>query len=414
MVRVRSLAAVLAGFLLFAGAGLAQKFFTYIGDIGPDFVLVAWGTTAGTNTIGRTSSPYGKVAVKVGSTEMTVTDRNYAIVRGLSPDKEYHYELLLNGHKIGDGQIRTWPLKSDKLCFFVIGDYGSGEKVQASVGKAMWEELLKRWGGEYPVRFVITVGDNLYGRLGFTLRFSKSGAEDRDWGSKFFEPYEPVLARLPFYPSLGNHDGNETENRDDLLAYLDNFYFPGGQAARYYRFSYGGLADFFALDSSTNSEKGPPAPMYLESGEQYKWAARNIGESQVPWKIPYFHNPPFNAGPRHPAASAELAHFLKLFKDKGVKVVFSGHEHNFQFSEKNDKTGGIRYIVSGAGGELRTGDVRNAMESAQIEGWSAQLHYLVVEISGKEMRIFPQSYEPMTVVDKDGRHIEMPLKVTVP
>ena len=126
------------------------------------------------------------------------------------------------------------------------------------------------------------------------------------------------------------------------------------------------------------------------------------------------HHPPYNAGPRHPAARDEMAHFLDLFKDKGVRVVFTGHEHNFQFSAANAETGGIRYIVSGAGGELRTGSVRSAMPRANIEGWAAELHFLSVEIEGKEMRITPIFARPAEVVDANGRKIDMPLRVTLP
>jgi hypothetical protein len=92
-------------------------------------------------------------------------------------------------------------------------------------------------------------------------------------------------------------------------------------------------------------------------------------------------------------------------------VVFSGHEHNFQFSELLE---GIRYVVSGAGGELRDSDVRASMVDAHIEGWAAQYHFLVVEIDKKEMRITPRSFETVTVVDHSGRRINMPLRVTLP
>lgn len=392
-----------------------QNFHTYVGDIGPDFALIAWGTTAGTNTIGRTSKPYGKAIVRLeGTTELTVTDRNWAVVRNLTPDKEYRYELLINGKKVGDGQIKTWPVKSEKLCFFVIGDYGSGDSHQAAIAAAMRKQFDQQWGTDCPVRFVITVGDNVYGRVGFTFRYSGTGNRDADWDSKFFVPYAPILSRIPFYASPGNHDGNETESRGDLEVYLDNFFFPGQQPARYYRFSYGGFADFFSLDSTTNSESGPPKPIYSENSDQHNWLKKNLAESKVMWKIPYFHHPPFNAGPRHPSAARDLAHFLEAFKSSDVRVVFTGHEHNFQFSKANRQTGNIRYIVSGAGGELRTGSVLSAMEAAQIEGWAPQLHFLAVTIEGKEMRITPISSEPIRVVDQNGKEIQMPIKISAP
>ncbi|MDZ4799241.1 MAG: metallophosphoesterase [Bryobacteraceae bacterium] len=401
--------------LLLIGAACvsAQKVHTYVGEIGTDHVTLAWGTTAGDNTIGRSSRPIGAVKVRVGTTETVVPDKNWTVVSGLTPDTEYPWELTLDGRKIGGSKIRTWPEKSDKLRFFVIGDWGSGDSAQAGIGRAMAQEM-ERLQGDNPVRFVITTGDNIYGVFGFALRFSKTGDKDRDWDTKFFEPYAPLLARIPFYASLGNHDGNETEARGDLAQYLDNFFFPSPQPARYYRFSYGGFVDFFALDSTTNAETGPTRPAFLENGDQSKWLQENLKQSQAPWKVPYFHNPPFNAGPRHPAAKQDLEHWLKIFETNGVKVVFNGHEHNYQHSAVNRATGGIRYVVSGSGGELRQGDVRKVMQKAEIEGWAAVNQFLSVEIDGKEMKITPISTAPFDVVDRNRKKIQMPLSVRLP
>jgi len=406
------LPALICLWLALASGAFSQKFHTYIGDLGSDHVLIAWGTTTGDNTIGRTSPSHGPAVVRIDGKDLQVTDKNWAVVSELKPDTNYPYEVLVNGRSIAKSQIRTWPEKSDKLRFFVIGDFGSGDASQRAVAVAMANEF-QRLSGDNPVRFVITTGDNIYGTYGLTLRFSNSGDRDSHWESRFFRPYAPLVVRIPFYPSLGNHDGNETEVRADLPAYLDNFFFPGHVPSRYYRFSYAGLADFFALDSTTNSETGPPSPAYTKDGEQFKWLQANIAESRLRWKIPYMHHPPFNAGPRHPAVAQEMGHFLDLFKHSGVKVVFSGHEHNFQFSKKNSETGNIRYIVSGAGGELRSGDVKEFMERSDIEGWAAALHFLSVEIEGREMRVTPIFATGADVVTHEGKKIEMPLRVTL-
>ncbi len=113
------------------------------------------------------------------------------------------------------------------------------------------------------------------------------------------------------------------------------------------------------------------------------------------WVIPFFHHPPFTAGPLHSASLEQLQHWVNLFAASGVKVVFNGHEHNFQVSEANDRTSGICFIVSGAGGELRTGNPKSNMKRAGIRAWAAENHFLVVEIEGKTMRVTPLSFEPM-------------------
>ena len=49
--------------LLLLGALCAegQTVYTYVGELGPDHVPLAWGTTKGENTIGRSSKAIGAV-----------------------------------------------------------------------------------------------------------------------------------------------------------------------------------------------------------------------------------------------------------------------------------------------------------------------------------------------------------------
>jgi hypothetical protein len=54
------------------------------------------------------------------------------------------------------------------------------------------------------------------------------------------------------------------------------------------------------------------------------------------------------------------------------------------------------------------------MREAQVEGWAAELHFLSVEIEGREMRITPVFARPAEVVDAAGRRMQMPLRVTLP
>ncbi len=243
--------------------------------------------------------------------------------------------------------------------------------------------------------------------------FSHTGASDQDWGSKFFEPYQPLLASIPFFPALGNHDGNETERHRDLAAILDNFPFPQNKPARYYTFTYGGLAQFFALDSTSNTTSGPMRPNYLEDSAQFHWMQSEFAKPHPLWVIPYFHHPMFSAGPDHPPSLQQLRHWFALFTSSGVKVVFSGHEHNFQASEVSPATGGIRFFISGAGGELRRGNVQKNMPNAHIQAWAEQNHFLEVDIDGKTMKVMPLSSEPLRIVDSAGAAVPTPFTVSL-
>ena len=402
---------VLAVLLTFIAPCFGQRVHTYIGQIESRAVLVAWGTTKGPNTIGRSSPSLGPAVLTIGGQTIR-TEKNYSFATGLEPDHVYRYEVAVNGKMIGDGNVRTWPEHSTSLCFFVLGDYGTGLAAQTGIAAAMTKEYEKRSAAGVPVRFVMTTGDNIYADINFGFKAVHSGNDDGDWESKFFHPYESLLREIPFYPSPGNHDGNGTENRDDLNTYLDNFFYPHDQPARWYTFQFADLAQFFSLDSTTNSDHGPPRPAYAEDGAQFAWFRKTIVQSQAPWKIPYWHHPVFNAGPYHPASLKDLKHFMPVFQESGVKVVFSGHEHNFQFSDLSPVTGGVRYVVSGAGGELRHGDVRHKMASAHIEGWAAERHFLVVEINGDTMTITPIGVSgPIQAVNASGAPVTMPLVI---
>ncbi len=396
---------------LAAPALAADSVYTYVGNLDSRSALLAWGTTRGPNTIGRSSTPMGEAIVTVAGRKIP-SHQNWAEIADLDPDRDYPYEVAVGGKKIGEGKFHTWPEEATSLCFFVIGDYGNGTEAQFQVARAMEREYKKRAGTASPVRFVITTGDNIYADINVGFRAVHSGDSDSDWEDKFFKPYQPLLREIPFFPTLGNHDGNSSENRADLTAYLDNFYFPKNRPARWYDFRYANLAHFYALDSTTNTESGSTRPIFDENGEQFSWFRKTVAQAKTPWRIPFWHHPVFNAGPFHHSAYKDLKHFLPVFKEAGVKTVFSGHEHNFQFSEQTDETFGVRFVISGAGGELRHGDVRGKMAKAKIEGWAAELHFTVVEIEGSQMRITPMGVNaPISPIAPDGSPTKMPLAV---
>jgi hypothetical protein len=397
-------------FLTLLLPALAQRHYTYVGNIGTDSATIAWGTTGTANTIGRDSKSHGKAIVRIGGNDVKEEEKNWVLIKGLHPDHDYPYEVILNGNTIGRGSVRTQPEKADKLAFLVIGDYGTGSREQHALAAVMADVVAQRLSTANPIRFVLTTGDNIYGKWRF--RYYSTGDTDVRWEETFFAPYEKVLLHVPFYPTLGNHDGNGSEKQGDLGVYLDNFFFPGGRPARYYSFSFGGLADFFALDTTDNTETGPPRPAYGPDSEQFAWLKEELSNSKSLWRIAYFHHPPFVAGPRHVPLLEELRHIHEVLVKRDVNVVFNGHEHNFQFAERSQASGGILYVVSGSGGQLRSGKISGpAMVKQTMAGWARQRQFLLVEIQGRKMEIMPVGTEPIRVQGPDGKPLEMPIRV---
>jgi len=390
-----------------AAAEAAEVKHVYVGAVASREAWIAWGTTGGSgNTIGRDSKPLGAAVVEIGG-KRHESKLNWMRVQELEPDKQYPFKVLVKGQEFGSGSMRTLPERATKLRFFVIGDYGTGSQAQYKIAEAMEKEFARFANTDNPVRFIITTGDNIYGTQ-FGLFTRDSGDRDRHWETKFYQPYAELLKRIPFYPTLGNHDGNESENRGDLAVYLDNFFFPTGKPERWYSFSYANLAQFFAMDTSSGALKGARERMWNDKGDQKKWLQAEMAKPAPPWRIAYWHHPPFTAGPRHEASLSWMKDAVEMLANGGADVVFNGHEHNLQIVKKHEETRGVQYIVSGSGGELRDEVIELRLEAANVVGTSPQHQFLSVEIDGDTMRIQPMGYEPIQVHDAHGKTVEMP------
>jgi hypothetical protein len=79
-----------------------------------------------------------------------------------------------------------------------------------------------------------------------------------------------------------------------------------------------------------------------------------------------------------------MERLLPLFAQGGARVVFSGHEHNFQHSRHN----GIDYLVTGAGSKVQK-EMPNAFVRAHTVTWSNHAHFLLVTIDGDQMQVRP-------------------------
>jgi hypothetical protein len=404
--------AAITGATAYAQTPTHEHVFAYVGELGSRHTLLAWGTTRGSgNTIGRGAKSPGKAAVRINDRTFE-TDSPWMRVESLLPDTEYPYTISLNGQQIASGTVRTWAEHAKSLSFLVFGDWGNASTEQRAIADAMLHVVKQRRGSASPIRFVLSTGDNIYSTIPGVL-LTGSGDRDSHWEPRFFIPYRQILASIPFYAVLGNHDGNESEKRKDLDVYLDNFFFPGNVPARWYAFNYGGLADFIALDSTTNTASGRKRPAWSKDGEQHQWLQKALAQSKAPWKVAYIHHPPFNAGPRHQAEKnfERFSHFLDLFEKYGVQTVFSGHEHNFQMSERSPLTRGIRFFVSGAGGELRDKDLTTMLPGSGIEAFAAHNHFLLVDIEGDDMRVTPLGASRITPVRASGEALPLPILV---
>jgi hypothetical protein len=252
---------------------------------------------------------------------------------------------------VADGRARqtsitiSLPQREDSLKFAVIGDNGTGDSAQYEVAQRMAEAHAL-----YPFELVLMMGDNLYG-----------SERPRDYERKFERPYKPLLdSKVKFYASLGNHDDREQR-------FYKNFNMNG---ELYYSFK-APKEDvrFFALETT-----------YLEP-RQVQWVERELRGAGEEWKIAFFHHPMYSSGERH-GSSLQIREALEpLFLKYNVSAVFSGHEH---FYERLRPQNGIFYMISGAAGKLRRGNLRDNSQMT-AKGFDTDHHFVLMEIDGDEL-----------------------------
>jgi hypothetical protein len=235
------------------------------------------------------------------------------------------------------------PVKEGSLRFAVIGDTGSGTTEQRDVGN-----MMAQYRTAFPFEFVLMMGDNLYG-----------GEAPKDFAKKFEEPYKVLLDnKVKFYASLGNHDLPIQTN-------YTNFNMDGKE---YYRFKKGNVA-FYALNSNYMDKK------------QVEWLEGELAKDTSEWKVCFFHHPPYSSAKKHGSDSQLREVVEPIFIKYGVNVVLTGHDHVY---ERIKPQKGIYYFVSGAGGKLRTGDIKETSTITE-KSYDRDLHFMLFEVAGDQM-----------------------------
>ncbi len=197
---------------------------------------------------------------------------------------------------------------SSQIRFAVIGDFGSAGPVEDEVA-----QMVKK---SHP-DFIVTTGDNNYpDGLASTIE------------ENIGQYYGDYLGR--FYPTLGNHDIVR-----GYQPYLDYFHLPENE--RYYDFVKGPI-HFFSLNSNPDEPDG-----ITFDSKQAQWLQQKLLAATEPFKIVFFHHPPFTSGTVHGA----LEQMRWPFGDWGVDVVLNGHEHNYERIIHDSVT----YVVNGLSGQ---------------------------------------------------------------
>jgi 3',5'-cyclic AMP phosphodiesterase CpdA len=115
--------------------------------------------------------------------------------------------------------------------------------------------------------------------------------------------------------------------------------------------------------------------------KQVDWLKEKLATDTTTWKIAYFHHPPYSSGGAH-GSDTKLREIVEpIFVKHGVSVVFAGHEH---FYERIKPQKGIYYFISGSGGKLRQGDVKEGSPLTE-KAYDRDMSFMLIEINDKQM-----------------------------
>ncbi len=327
----------------------------------------------------------------------------------LPPEREQHYfkyvarlgDLPFNAEvryrvKLGDAVVREASFRTrataDKpVRFALVGDLANGKDNQKVIAYRLSEEKPE---------FLVALGDIVYpaGRVNQYMSFYWKTYNDVDAADP--KAGAPLMASVPFYPVLGNHDvAAKFPTIPDALGAYYFFHAPrngpgvgpwatplGSDKAAVAKFR-AETADSYPSLDAYSFDYGPAHVVVLNSNQSgnvdqpklREWVEQDLKGTAARWKLVCYHNPAFSSSSQHyTEQSVRLWH--PIFEAGGVDVVFAGHVHNYQrtvpltfapSSPKRDKRGrvdgvfaldrdfdgekntaarGIVHVVAGGGG----------------------------------------------------------------
>ncbi len=306
------------------------------------------------------------------STNGGYSRRHRVQLDGLEGEVVY-YKVVVAGV---DTKLRSFRLpKTRDLKFVIYGDMRNGHQIH--------RRLVESMRAEAP-HFATNTGD-LVAR----------GTDLADW-QMFFDIQSDLLAEVPLYPAVGNHDTGTASSfglrfRDWFSLWPMKSDVP--RFGNWYSFDVAGLR-FVVLDSNL-----------YQDPRQLRWFEETLRGSQNSRAvIVVTHNGPYSRGP-HGGSTFAKSHYVPLMKKHKVDFLFAGHDHLYQRGEDD----GLRYIVTGGGGAplypISCG-VRGKRRCKSDDGMKItrrKHHYITAEVGRNVIDFCPK--------ELNGRPLEPCIKV---
>jgi hypothetical protein len=264
-----------------------------------------------------------------------------AYLENLPFNSEVRYRVRLGDVVIREGTFKTRATADKATRCVLVGDMAQGRDAQKPVAYQI---------SKHNPDFLVALGDIVYptGRMNQYMAFFWNTYNNLPEAHP--KAGAPLMASVPFYPVLGNHDiSAKLATVPDALAAYYLFCPPKSgpgegpwatkltgddaviakfrTAARdsypnmdAYSFDYG-PAHFVVF----NDNKG----LAIDAPEFRKWLLTDLKTTTAKWKFVCFHVPGFQSSVKH-YTEQQIRPLQPLFEEGGVDITFAGHVHNYQ------------------------------------------------------------------------------------
>ncbi len=261
---------------------------------------------------------------------------HHIILNNLQPNTTYYYKILPDGIM---RKFKTFPISADSFSFVVFGD----TRTDSAKHQAVIDRI-----SQYDFDFIVHTGD-LVGK----------GSSTADWIT-FFNIECDVISQKLFLPAIGNHE-------KPFWQYDTLFLLPGLE--EFYSVRYANAA-IICLNTETEL-----------TTHQTKWLINELNfistDTTIHWIFINFHRPPYSSG-SHGSDIKVRNSWCPIFEKYRVDIVFCGHDHSY---ERTEKINGVIYVVCGGGGAPLYNVGRN--------DWTAYSekthHFCLINIKQKEL-----------------------------
>jgi 3',5'-cyclic AMP phosphodiesterase CpdA len=297
-----------------------------------DESVVEWGATAALGNVASGTAQVGNAASRIHEVQLT----------SLSPQTRYHYKVRTDAVESAVFDFVT-PARAESeaaLRLAAVSDMQQSAADPAKYYEVLHDGLLDHvtttWGADLPAELdlVLVPGDLV-----------NNGWSYGSWRTEFFDPGADLMARIPFYPVLGNHEANAP-------FYFGYFHLPENGTA-------GELERWWYVDRSNLRIIGLDSNNGFRTAVQLGWLSGVLAEActddSIDFVFAQLHHPHHSElwTPGNLAWTGDVIAELESFSTTCGKpsVHFYGHTHGYSRGQSRDHAH-LMINVASAGGAI--------------------------------------------------------------